>query len=142
MKSVDPSTERQWLRSGDLILSKNGVPFKVTVADIPNGRTILASGNLYIIRIDTERVDPYFVAAFLASEDGKRSLECMSVGTTIPNLSLRNLKSVQMPVPDMETQRRIATRYRASLDQVAILKIRLDAARDAASASYDEEMGR
>lgn len=142
MKSVGSSTERQWLRSGDLILSKNGAPFKVAVADIPDGRTVLASGNLYIIRLDTERVDPYFVAAFLASEGGKRSLECMSVGTTIPNLSLRNLKSVQVPVPDMETQRRVAERYRADLDQIAVLKIRLDSARAAISATYDEKMGR
>lgn len=142
LKSVDPSTERQWLRSGDLILSKNGAPFKVAVADIPDGRTVLASGNLYIIRLDIERVDPYFVAAFLASEDGKRSLECMSVGTTIPSLSLRNLRSVQVPVPDMETQRRVAERYRADLDQIAVLKIRLDSARAALSASYDEVMGR
>ena len=142
LKSVDPSTEKQWLRSGDLILSKNGSPFKVAVADVPDGRTVLANGNLYIIRLDTEHVDPYFVAAFLASEDGKRSLECMVVGTTIPNLPLRNLRNVQLPVPDMETQRRVAARYRADLDQIAVLKIRLDSARAALSASYDEEMGR
>lgn len=141
LKSVDPSTERQWLRSGDLILSKNGAPFKVAVADVSDGRTVLANGNLYIIRVDTERIDPYFVAAFLASEDGKRSLECVVVGTTIPNLPLRNLRNVQLPVPDMETQRRVAARYRADLDQIAVLKIRLDSARAALSASYDEEMG-
>lgn len=141
LQSVDPSTEKQWLRSGDLIISKNGAPFKVAVADVPDGRTVLTSGNLYIIRLDTERVDPYFVAAFLASEDGKRSLECMSVGTTIPNLSLRNLRNVQLPVPDMETQRRVAERYRADLDQIAVLKIRLNSARAALSASYNEEMG-
>lgn len=142
LKSVEPSTEKQQLRSGDLILSKNGAPFKVAVADVPDGRTILANGNLYIIRLDTKRVDPYFVAAFLASEDGKRSLECMVVGTTIPSLPLRNLRNVQVPVPDMETQRHVAARYRANLDQISVLKIRLDSARAALSASYDEEMGR
>lgn len=42
----------------------------------------------------------------------------------------------------METQRRVAARYRADLDQIAVLKIRLDSARAALSASYDEEMGR
>lgn len=142
LKSVDLSSERQWLRSGDLVLSKSGAPFKVAVADVPDGSTVLASGNLYIIRLDTERVDPYFVAAFLASEDGKRSLECMVVGTTIPSLPLRNLRNVQVPVPDMDTQRRVAATYRANLDQIAVLKIRLDSARAALSDSYDEEMGR
>lgn len=140
LKSVDPSSERQWLRSGDLILSKNGAPFKVAVVDVPEGRTVLASGNLYIIRLDTNRVDPYFIAAFLASEDGKQSLECAVVGTTIPNLPLRNLRSLQVPVPDMETQHQVADRYRANVDQIAVLKVRLDAVRAALPSAYEEGM--
>lgn len=142
LKSVDPSTKKQWLRNGDLILSKNGAPFKVAVAEVPDGRTILANGNLYIVRLDTERVDPYFVAAFLSSEDGKRSLEYMVVGTTIPNLPLRNLRNIQIPVLDKEVQSRVAARYRANLDQIAVLRIQLDSARVALTAAYDEEMGR
>lgn len=140
--SLDDKAEKRRLRSGDLVITKNGAPFKVAVADVPEGRTVLANGNLYIVRLDTRRVDPYFVAAFLASEDGKRSLEQMVVGTAIPNLPLANLRQVKIPVPPMDVQQAVATSYRSKLDEIAVLKIRLGKAREAAAAAYDEAMDR
>lgn len=142
LASLDEKTERQWLRTGDLVISKNGAPFKVAVADVPEGRTILANGNLYVIRLDAERVNPYFVAAFLASEDGKRSLEQMVVGTTIPNLPLVNLRQIRVPLPPLDVQRRVAEKYRAHLDEISVLKNRIRKAREAAACAYDETVGR
>jgi type I restriction enzyme M protein len=142
LASLDERTSKQWLRTGDLIISKNGAPFKVAVANVPEGRTILANGNLYVVRLDTARVNPYFLAAFLASEDGKRSLEQMVVGTSIPNLPLANLRQIMVPVPPMDVQQAVADGYRAKLDEIAVLKIRIGKARAAAAASYDEAMNR
>lgn len=142
LRELDPKTEKQWLRTGDLIVSKNGAPFKIAVAEVPDGKTILANGNLYIIRLDAERIDPYFVAAFLASDDGKELMERMVVGTTIPNLPLRNLKDIQVPVPDKGVQETVARQYRARLDEIEVLKIKLDKARIGAAAAYDEVVRR
>lgn len=142
LRALDEKTEKQWLRTGDLVISKNGAPFKVAVAEIQEGQKVLANGNLYIVRFDTEALDPYFVAAFLASGDGKEMLSRMVVGTSIPNLPLRNLKEISIPVPDMAAQREVARRYQAHLDEIEVMKIKLDKARISASASYDEVMGR
>ncbi|MEE8732423.1 MAG: N-6 DNA methylase [Eggerthellaceae bacterium] len=142
LSGLDEKTRKQWLRSGDLVISKNGAPFKVAVAEVPEDRTILANGNLYVIRLNTELVDPYFVAAFLASEDGKRSLEQMVVGTTIPNLPMANLRQIQIPVPPLDAQRGVADEYRSRLDEIAVLKIRIGKAREAAACAYDEAVGR
>lgn len=142
LRELDSKTEKQWLRTGDLIVSKNGAPFKIAVAEVPEGKTILANGNLYIIRLDTERIDPYFVAAFLASDDGKELMERMVVGTTIPNLPLRNLKDIQLPVPNKDVQNAVARQYRARLDEIEVLKIKLDKARVGAASAYDEVVGR
>lgn len=35
------------------ILSKNGIPYKAAVVSLQNGQRILASGNLYILRLDS-----------------------------------------------------------------------------------------
>ncbi len=142
LRELDPKTEKQWIRTRDLIVSKNGAPFKIAVAEVPEGQTILANGNLYIIRLDTERIDPYFVAAFLASDDGKELMERMVVGTTIPNLPLRNLKDIQLPVPDKNVQDAVARQYRARLDEIEVLKIKLEKARISAASAYDEVVGR
>ena len=142
LRELDSKTEKQWLRTGDLIVSKNGSPFKIAVAEVPEGKTILANGNLYIIRLDPERIDPYFVAAFLASDDGKELMERMVVGTTIPNLPLRNLRDIQLPVPDKSVQDAVARQYRARLDEIEVLKIKLEKARIGAASAYDEAVGR
>ncbi|MEE8721912.1 MAG: N-6 DNA methylase [Eggerthellaceae bacterium] len=142
LRELDPKTERQWLRTGDLIVSKNGAPFKIAVADVPESQTIMANGNLYIIRLDTDKVNPHFVAAFLASDDGKELMDRMVVGTTIPNLPLRNLKDIELPVPTMDKQTEVARRYQAHLDEIEVLKIKLDKARAGIASAYDDVVGR
>ena len=136
LRQIDSDTERYWLKTGDLIISKNGAPFKVAVAEVPDGDIVLANGNLYIIRLDTSTIDPYFAAAFLSSEDGKEILERYVVGTTIPSLPLKNLKNIQIPVPPMEKQRVVAGTYQSSLDEIEVLKIKLGKARVSASEAY------
>ena len=124
-----------------MIISKNGAPFKVAVAEVPEGETILANGNLYIVRLDTARIDPYFAAAFLESEDGKEVMERFTAGTTIPNLPLRNLREMQLPVPEMSIQEAVSRQYRARLDEIEVLKIKLEKARIGIESAYDEVMG-
>lgn len=142
IQALDAKLEKQCLKNGDLIISKNGAPFKVAVAEVPEEQAILANGNLYIIRLDTERANPYYVAAFLASEDGKETMSRMVVGTTIPNLPLKNLKLIEIPLPQMDEQEKIADGYQARLDEIEVLKIKLEKARNGAASAYDEVMGR
>lgn len=142
IREIDPKLEKHCLRTGDLLISKNGAPFRVAVAEVAEDQAILANGNLYIIRLDTARIDPYFVAAFLASEDGGELFARATVGTAIPNLPLRNLRGIQVPVPDMQTQRAVANRYKERLAEIGDLKRRLQALRESASSTYGEMMGR
>ncbi len=138
---LDKKTEKQWLRNGDLILSKNGAPFKVAVAEVPEGQTILANGNLYILRLDLEKAAPYYVAAFLSSGDGKELIEREAVGTMVPNLPLGNLKRIRIPLPPLHEQKEIANAYQARLNEIQDLKVKLENARLAATKTYDESIG-
>lgn len=140
--ALDDSSKKQWLQTGDIVFSKNGAPFKVAVADVPEGETILANGNLYIVRVDKEKVNPYFIAAFFSSNVGKEALALMTVGTSIPNLPLRNLKDIQIPLLPMDVQNEIAERYQASLDEIEVLRIKTDKARIAAGEAYDMVVAR
>lgn len=142
LSDLDPKTEKQWLRTGDLVISKNGAPFKVAVADIPEGKKVLVNGNLYIIRLDPEKADPYYVAAFLASDDGKEVMSREVVGTSIPNLPQANLKRMQIALPPLDEQRRIGELYRARLDEIEMLRIKLEKARISATETYVEAVAR
>lgn len=130
LKELDPKFEGCCLKTGDLLLSKNGTPYKIAVAEVPEGRKILANGNLYIIKLDAEKVDPYYVAAFLNSPDGRETLARASRGSVIPNLPLSELRAFRLPLETAETQARVAAAYRAKLDEIGVLKLRLSRARE------------
>ena len=128
LTSIDPKHKKYCLEDGNLILSKNGIPYKAAVVSLQNGQRILASGNLYILRLDRRKVNPYFLKAYFESERGADALKRISVGASIPNISLEQLKNLCIPLPDMETQNSLATLYQAAQDKVITLRQELNEA--------------
>ncbi len=139
LSQIDPKFEKYCLKNDDLILSKNGYPYKVAVANISKGQKILANGNLYIIELDLDKADPYYLKAFFESEQGIAVLKSITVGATIPNIGIDKLKKVKIPVPPIEVQKRIAEKYRTTLDEISIYKIKMEKAMSRLHHIFDEE---
>ena len=139
LSSIEPKYEKYCLKNNDLILSKNGYPYKVAVASVREDQRILANGNLYIIELDEDRANPYYVKAFFESEQGVATLKNITAGATIPNIGVDKLKKVLIPLPSMEEQNRIAQKYQAAQDEIAMLKLRLERAIDKLHHVFDEE---
>ena len=138
LKELDPKLAKYLIGNKNLLLSKNGAPFKVAVAEIEEGRKILGNGNLFIIALDEEKVNPFFLKAFFDSEVGFASLKKIVVGTTIPNISLESLKKLMVPLPPMEKQNEIADLYQAKLDEIKILQLKLKKAHNALRGIFGE----
>lgn len=136
---IDPKYERYCLKNNTLILSKNGYPYKVAVASVQEGQHILANGNLYIIELDEEKANPYYMKAFFDSEQGYAVLRNITVGATIPNIGVDKLKKVEIPLPPMDEQERIAQKYQATLDEITVIKLRLEKAVNKLHHIFDEE---
>ena len=139
LTELDPKYDKYCLKNNDIILSKNGYPYKVAVAKVEPGQKILANGNLYIIEPDESRVNPYYIKAFFDSAQGIAALKNISVGTTIPNIGVDKLKNVAIPLPSMEEQNRIAEKYQATLNEIVRLKNELTSAVDKLHTIFDEE---
>ena len=139
IKGIQDSQRKYCLKNHSLILSKNGAPFKVAVAEVPAGKTILANGNLYIIEIDEDKADPYFVKAFLESEKGIALLKSITVGATIPNIGVEALKKIPIPQIPLEEQHVLTARYLAKTDEIALLQRKLQKAYEELSHIYDNK---
>ena len=126
LKEIPPRFEKYCIHKGNLLLSKNGYPFKVAVAEPPEDKTILANGNLYVIVLDTEKVDPYYVKAFLESDQGIVQLKRITVGATIPNIGVNQLNTIQIPLIPIEEQHKMALRYQAVLDEIELLRRKIE----------------
>lgn len=136
---LDPKLEKYCICDGDVLVSRSGAPFKVAVAEVPEGRRVIASSNLYVVSVDRERIDPYYLAAFLASPAGKETLARGAVGTTVPNLPIAALSAAIVPLEGAERQKTVADAYLAKIDEIKVLKLRLSRARREVSDLFDEE---
>ncbi len=120
--------ERYVVNNGNLLIAKNGYPFKIAVASVEHGKTLIASGNLYIIELDENKVNPYFVKAYLESEKGQAELKNILVGSTVLSIGATELGKVQIPLISLEKQNEVATKYLVAMDNVEYLRRKVEKA--------------
>lgn len=138
LKSMDKKMEKYCIKNNSLVISKNGAPVKVAVASVTEGRKILANGNLYVIELDEEKVNPYFVKVYLESENGAIALSRVTVGAVMPNIPVDGLKKIMIPCPNKEEQDKVAEKYLTKMDEVRVLKYKLAKATAELKSIYEE----
>lgn len=126
LKEIPKKYQKYCIGEGDILLSKNGYPFKVAVAELQEGRQVLANGNLYVIALDRQKADPYYIKSFLESEKGIAQLKKLSVGTTMPNIGVAQLNTLVIPMRPLEEQKEIALQYRTALERIKALRMELE----------------
>ena len=139
LKEMDPKYEKYCIKNGSLVISKNVSPVKMAIASVKEGNKILANGNLYVIELDEDKINPYFLKAYLESENGKASLSRVAVGATLLNLPVEGLKKVIIPLPDLKSQKKIADKYYAKINEIKELKYKLEKATAELEHIYTEE---
>lgn len=130
LKQIDPEFVDYQLEDKDIILSRNGSPFKIAIFNGKPGEKVYPVGNLYVLRANSKKIDPYYLKAYLESEQGIGLLKGILTGVTIQVISLEKLKAMQIPVPSMEEQQQISERYLAILDELEILRLKTIAAKE------------
>lgn len=140
LREIDSKLEKYCLKPDDLLLSKNGAPFKLAVAEVRAGQHILANGNLYVMTVDRTKADPYYIKAYLESEKGAAALKRITVGSTIPSLGVEQLKKLLIPLPSLEEQKRIADEYKACVAELKSLRRKTAKVLDRMNHVYDSGM--
>lgn len=138
LSSINEKYEKYCIKNRSLLVSKNGAPFKTAVAEIEEGRKVLANGNLYVFELDEQKVNPYYLQAFFASDAGQKLLSKFVVGSAIPNLPLQDFKKAIIPLPAMEVQNKIADEYAATIDEINVIKMKLERAKRKLKESFDK----
>lgn len=139
LQVFDKKLEKYCVKSNNLIISKNGYPYKVAVATVKEGKKVIGNGNMYIIELDEEKANPYYIKAFFESEQGIAALKSITVGATIQSFGVDSLKNLIIPLPSMETQVRIAERYQTILDEISVLQLKVEKAKSRLKNIFVEE---
>ena len=93
-----------------LIISKFGDTSKMRIADFEDAN-VIAIGRMYVLDLDTDKVNPYYIKAFLESECGQYELNNCKFGVTITKLDLDELLNIQIPMFSMDIQNKIAKTF-------------------------------
>lgn len=114
------------LKKGDLILSRTGSPIKIAIVEDLKGEEIYYTGNLYSIRFDKNKVNPYYVKAFFESLEGQKILNSISSGSSIPVISRRDLEELKIPYIDLEKQEEFVEDYINRNNEINSRKIEIE----------------
>lgn len=93
-----------------LIIPKFGDTSKTQIADFEDAN-VIAVGRIYVLELDADKVNPYYVKAFLESECGQYELNNCKSGVTIAKLDLDELLNIQIPLLDADIQNKIVKSF-------------------------------
>lgn len=139
LSSIEEKELKYCVEDGDIVLGKMS-PFRAAVASVKPGEHVLATGNLYIIRLDKDAVDPVYLKVFLESPKGMAQLKAACVGATIPSIPASAFKRILIPPMPLESQRKIAEQYRALKQTIDVYELKIEQTKDK-MASLLEEAG-
>ncbi len=140
LKDVPENLTKYCIASNSLVISKIGLSgFKTAVVEVPEEINILANGNIYVVELDHNEVNPYYLQAFFMSGDGQALLKSIASDTQISSISKGSLMDMQVPIPSIERQNDIANKYLATLDEYVLLERRLKRIEEQLVNIYSEE---
>ena len=128
LKSLDDNLEGIVLKEEDilLVMAITG-SLKVACIEKLEGRKIIPASNIYIIRLDRSKILPTYFKMLLETEQAMKNFDAFSSGMGIRSISVEYLNKLQIPLPPLEVQNKMVTKYKQIEDESGQLKERLAA---------------
>jgi len=108
--------EKYKVKKGDILISARGT--KIKAAIFSDEIETIFSSNLILIRPNCEKIIPEFLAAIFQNDIGKNILNKIQRGKNVINLNPQDVKCLEIPLPEIKTQEKIANNYRKIHDKL------------------------
>ena len=79
---------------------------------------VIASGNLYVITLDSEKVNPFYVMLYLNSKLGLQQLMMKCTTGILANIAKADLESVKIPMIPRSEQDELVEKYSKLLGEL------------------------
>lgn len=103
-KDLDPEKKFR-LCKDDVVVANRGS--RITAAIVPEGVEAIASNQLFIVRPFVDIVLPEYLVWFLNLDQIQQNLLRQAKGTNVQTLSIAVLRELEIPIPPMQTQRKL-----------------------------------
>ena len=101
--------EMYLVQPGDVVISNRGTSIKIAVVPENEGNILLSHNFLGVRCID--KLNPYFLKAYLESPVGEYLLARQQIGTAILTINPKDLKDILVPELDSNDQKEIAEKF-------------------------------
>lgn len=98
------------LREGDVLLPARGTAIRTAVFH-EQIYPCIASSNLIVIRPNVKILDSTYLKIFLDSPIGHKLISSTQQGAIVMNISYRDLKVLEVPIPPLDRQKAVAKEY-------------------------------
>lgn len=100
------NVDRFCIKQGMILLSKNDTPYKVDFVDDIGDEKIIINGNIYMMTVDTEMVNPACLCLWFKSDEGIRELKNASSDTNGGKMKWISIKQLnEMLVPEFTAEK-------------------------------------
>lgn len=103
---ADYITEKHLLRTGDILFAAKGTKNFAAVFENYNEPAV-ASTSFFVIRLTQKIILPHFMVWFLNHPSTQKLLKGQAIGTSIVSISKAVLEELEIPIPDIKTQKAI-----------------------------------
>ena len=127
LTKIPKKQEKFCIKNNSILLSKIGnPPYKIAVAQIPDDKKIIASGNFAIIEVDEKKLNPWYLVAFLITDIGLKILKKAYIASLHSSLSIKKLEDIIIPIPPIEEQEKIGKEYQKTINEIKEIKKELN----------------
>lgn len=125
------------VKDGDIIITAKNTTIKSAIYRDHGSYKAILTGNLIAIRVNETKMNPYYLKAFLDSEQGRMALKSIQTGTTIITLNPNSLKDMRVSLLPMDQQMLIADKYIKNLNLIEDLLEKYNEASDYMGKIFD-----
>lgn len=122
LTEIEDKEETYCVKDGDIIFSRGGNYNSLLIRNSGNYR-ILVNGTLYILTCDEEKIDPYYLQMYLASDHCLSQIEALNTGKSIQFMSINQLGELKIPKVSKEKEKELSQKYKMILDKKEIIRI-------------------
>lgn len=114
--------EESYLVQNEDIVFVRGGNYKTQLIN-PKDKKILANGSLYIIDVDKEKIDPYYLQLYLSSDHCQNQLNALNSGTRVSFMGVSQLGELKIPRAAKEVEEKLVGNYKNILKKYEIIKL-------------------
>lgn len=104
--AANPDSRHQ-LRPGDVLVQLRPAAVPATLVSVQPPNPVVVSNHIAVVRPEVRRVLPGYLASILNHPETKLRIQARTSGTTVPFLSLRSLKELELPLPSLANQKEV-----------------------------------